>query len=47
MSDPAFYQREKGEIARAKARAEELPKKLDAAFERWEALERLLSQTTE
>ena len=41
MSDPAFYQKTKEEIAAANARAEEIPKKLEAAFERWEALESL------
>ena len=41
MSDPAFYQKTKDEIAKAKARAEDIPKKLEAAFERWDALERL------
>jgi len=41
MADPAFYQKPKDEIAAATARAEEIPKKLDAAFERWEALEGL------
>ncbi len=41
MADPAFYQKPKDEIAAATARAEEIPQKLDAAFERWEALEGL------
>ncbi len=41
MADPAFYQKEKDEIAAATARAEEIPKKLEAAFERWEELEGL------
>ncbi|MEN7973706.1 MAG: ATP-binding cassette domain-containing protein [Verrucomicrobiota bacterium] len=41
MADPAFYQKEKEEIAAANARAEEIPQKLEAAFERWEELERL------
>ncbi|MEN8255916.1 MAG: ATP-binding cassette domain-containing protein, partial [Verrucomicrobiota bacterium] len=41
MSDPAFYQKTKDGIAAATARAEEIPKKLEAAFERWEELERL------
>jgi len=41
MSDPAFYQQTKGEIAIATARAEEIPKKLEEAFERWEELESL------
>ena len=41
MSDPAFYQKTKAEIAAANARAEEIPEKLEAAFERWEELERL------
>ena len=41
MSDPAFYQKTKAEIAAATVRAEEIPKKLEDAFERWEELERL------
>jgi ATP-binding cassette subfamily F protein uup len=41
MTDPAFYQKPKEEIAMATARAEEIPKKLEEAFERWEELERL------
>jgi ATP-binding cassette subfamily F protein uup len=41
MSDPAFYQKTKDEIAQANARAEEIPKKLEDAFERWEELEGL------
>jgi ATP-binding cassette subfamily F protein uup len=41
MADPAFYQKPKQEIAEARARAEEIPKKLEKAFERWEELERL------
>ncbi|MCF7817755.1 MAG: ATP-binding cassette domain-containing protein [Kiritimatiellales bacterium] len=41
MADPSFYQQPKSEIAATTARAEEIPKKLEAAFERWEALERL------
>jgi ATP-binding cassette subfamily F protein uup len=41
MADPTFYQQEKGEIAAVNARTEEIQKKLEAAFERWEALEGL------
>jgi ATP-binding cassette subfamily F protein uup len=41
MADPAFYQKTKDAIAAATARAEVLPKKLEAAFERWDELERL------
>lgn len=41
MADPAFYRKAEEEIARATARAEAIPKKLEAAFERWEELERL------
>jgi len=41
MADPAFYQKEKDDIAAATARAEEIPQKLEAAFERWEELEGL------
>lgn len=41
MSDPEFYQQTKEEIAATSARAEDIPKKLEAAFERWEALESL------
>lgn len=41
MTDPLFYQQNKEDIARATARSEDIPKKLEAAFERWEALEGL------
>jgi ATP-binding cassette subfamily F protein uup len=41
MADPSFYQQTKEEIAAANTRAEEIPKKLEEAFERWEALESL------
>ncbi len=41
MSDPAFYQKTKDEIATANSRAEAIPKKLEEAFERWEELEGL------
>jgi ATP-binding cassette subfamily F protein uup len=41
MADPAFYQQPRDDIAKATARAEEIPRKLEAAFERWEELERL------
>ncbi len=41
MTDPAFYQKTKDEIAAANTRAEEIPKKLEEAFERWEELEGL------
>jgi len=41
MSDAAFYQKTKDEIAAATARAEEIPKILEEAFERWEELESL------
>ncbi len=41
MSDPRFYQKTKDEIAAANTRAEEIPKKLEHAFERWEELEGL------
>ena len=41
MADPSFYQKPKEEIATSTARAEEIPKKLEEAFERWDVLERL------
>ncbi len=41
MTDPAFYQKPKEEIAAANARAEEIPAKLEHAFERWEELDGL------
>jgi len=41
MASPSFYQRDGGEIARAKARLEAIEQDLAAAFERWEALEGL------
>ena len=39
MTDPAFYQQDKAEIARQTARAEEIPAELEKSFERWEELE--------
>ncbi len=39
MSDPAFFQQEPNAIKAAQARLETLETELDAAFERWEALE--------
>jgi ATP-binding cassette subfamily F protein uup len=41
MTDPAFYQRGKDEIAAATARAEAIPHELELCFERWEKLEGL------
>jgi ATP-binding cassette subfamily F protein uup len=41
MASPAFYQKPADEIATANTRAEEIPKKLEEAFERWEELEGL------
>lgn len=41
MSDPAFYQKPGPEIAAAKDRLEALGLELEAAYERWEALEAL------
>ena len=41
MADPAFYRRDGGEIAQAKARLASLEQELAQAFERWEALEGL------
>ncbi len=41
MADPAFYQQNKGEIASATARAENIPHELEKCFERWEELEGL------
>jgi len=39
MSNPDFYQQPKDKIATTTARAEELPKLLEKAFQRWEELE--------
>jgi ATP-binding cassette subfamily F protein uup len=39
MADPMFYRRDGGEIARTRARLEELEQDLAAAYERWEMLE--------
>jgi ATP-binding cassette subfamily F protein uup len=39
IADPQFYQQSTEEIAVVNSRAEEIPKKLEHAFERWEALE--------
>jgi ATP-binding cassette subfamily F protein uup len=41
MADPAFYRRDAGEIAEAKARLEALERELALAYERWETLEAL------
>src|SRR5262249_38836471 len=39
MADPAFYRKEGGEIAEAKARLEALEQELATAYDRWEILE--------
>jgi len=41
MSDPDFYKKTKGEIERAKSRLAEVEQKIEAAYLRWEALERI------
>ncbi len=41
MTDPAFYQQNKDEIASATARAEAIPHELEKCYERWEELEGL------
>ncbi|VGO14963.1 ABC transporter ATP-binding protein uup [Pontiella desulfatans] len=41
MTDPAFYQKPKEEIAAATERAEAIPHELEKSFERWEELEGL------
>jgi ATP-binding cassette subfamily F protein uup len=41
MGDPSFYQRQGAEIAGAKARLDAIGRELEAAYERWEALEAL------
>ena len=41
MSDPDFYKKAKAEIARAKSRLAEVEQKIEAAYLRWEALERI------
>ena len=40
MAEPEFYKTDKDEIARVKARMEELEKAIEYAYDRWEALER-------
>ena len=40
MGEPEFYKTDKDEIARVKARMEELEKAIEYAYDRWEALER-------
>ncbi len=39
MANPTFYQQPKDKIAATTTRAEELPKLLENAFQRWEELE--------
>jgi ABC transport system ATP-binding/permease protein len=41
LADPAFYRRDGGEIAEARARLEALEQELTLAYERWETLEGL------
>ena len=41
LADPAFYQRDSGEIVQAKARLEAIEQELAVAYERWETLEAL------
>ncbi len=41
MASPGFYQRDKSELARSKARLEEVEAELASAYSRWEALEGL------
>jgi ATP-binding cassette subfamily F protein uup len=39
MADPAFYRKDRDEIARASKQLEDLERELAAAYERWHALE--------
>ena len=39
MADPAFYRKDRDEIARANARLEDIERELATAYERWQALE--------
>ncbi|MGL1833242.1 ATP-binding cassette domain-containing protein [Rhodocyclaceae bacterium SMB388] len=39
MADPALYQQDPGEVVRVKARLDALEQEIDAAMQRWEALE--------
>jgi len=41
MSDPNFYKKTKEEIARKKSRLAEVEQKIEAAYLRWEELERI------
>ena len=41
LSDPKFYKKTKAEIARAKSQLAEVEEKIEAAFLRWEDLERI------
>lgn len=43
MADPAFYRKGGEEVARAKARAEEIITELETAYHRWEELEGIVS----
>ena len=46
MSDPNFYKKTKEEIARAKSRLAEVEQKIEAAYLRWEELERIAEAAT-
>ena len=39
MADPAFYRKERDEIARANSRLEAIERELATAYERWQALD--------
>ena len=41
MSDSNFYKKTKAEIAQAKSRLAEVEQKIEAAYLRWEELERI------
>jgi ATP-binding cassette subfamily F protein uup len=41
MADPAFYRKDRDEIARASSRLEDVERELSTAYDRWQALEEL------
>jgi len=46
MSDSNFYKKTKAEIAQAKSRLAEVEQKIEAAYLRWEVLERIAEETS-
>ena len=44
LSDPLFYKKEKGEIAKAKKDLDRVEHEIETAYRRWEELEEIKSQ---